>query len=251
MRRESATLAGKTAIVTGAAKRIGGAIALALSADGVNVVVHYHSSRGEAETLAAEIGGHGAKAWTLAADLGDAAEADRFFLRACELAGPVDILVNSASVFPRQTLGDMTAADLASSVQVNAWAPLVIARALAGQGRPGAIVNLLDTRIVHGDRVHAAYHLSKRMLFTLTRMMAIEYAPRIRVNAVAPGLILPPPGEDESYLQKMASSNPLQKVGEVTDVTEAVLFLLRSEFVTGQVVFVDGGFHLKGSVYGL
>jgi len=82
-------------------------------------------------------------------------------------------------------------------------------------------------------------------------MMALEFAPSIRVNAVAPGLILPPPGEDESYLQKMAAGVPLRRMGSVEEITAAVLFLLRSDFITGQVIFVDGGFHMKGSVYGL
>ena len=93
-------------------------------------------------------------------------------------------------------------------------------------------------------------HLSKRMLFTLTRMMALEFAPTIRVNAVAPGLILPPPGEDLSYLENLVSNNPLHRVGSVDGITDAVLFLLRSEFITGQVIFVDGGYHMKGCVHG-
>jgi hypothetical protein len=168
-----------------------------------------------------------------------------------QVAGPIDILVNSASVFPRNTLADVTWQDVAENMQVNAMAPLLLSRAFAAQGRSGAIVNLLDTRVVHYDRIHAAYHLSKRTLLTLTRMMALEFAPTVRVNAVAPGLILPPAGEDEAYVQKMVGGIPLQRIGKVEDVTEAILYLLRSEFVTGQVIFVDGGFHMKGSTYGL
>ncbi|MFW6158915.1 MAG: SDR family oxidoreductase, partial [Planctomycetota bacterium] len=118
------------------------------------------------------------------------------------------------------------------------------------QGRDGAIVNFLDTRVVAYDREHVAYHLSKRMLFSLTRMMALEFAPAVRVNAVAPGLILPPPGRDRAYLERLKSSNPLNRVGTLGQVTEAVLFLLGNEFVTGQVVFVDGGQHMNGRTYG-
>ena len=145
---------------------------------------------------------------------------------------------------------DFTLQDLEDNIQVNAISPLLIARSFAEQGCEGAIVNFLDTRITEYDNGHAAYHLSKRMLFTLTRMMALEFAPSIRVNAVAPGLILPPPGEDLSYLQKLAHTNPLNRIGSPESITDAVLFLLRSEFVTGQVIFVDGGYHMKGSVYG-
>ena len=104
--------------------------------------------------------------------------------------------------------------------------------------------------MVDYDRAHAAYHLSKRMLFTLTRMMALEFAPQIRVNAVAPGLILPPPGQDASFLERMASTNPLGRHGDASDVADAVLFLTGAGFVTGQVIYVDGGRHMKGAVYG-
>ena len=126
----------------------------------------------------------------------------------------------------------------------------MIARAFGAQGIEGVIVNFLDTRIEDYDRKHAAYHLSKRMLYTLTRMMAIEFAPLVRVNAVAPGLILPPPGKDESYLAQLAHTNPLGRYGDPSHIVEAVLFLVRNDFVTGQVVFVDGGRHLKGKMYG-
>jgi len=95
-----------------------------------------------------------------------------------------------------------------------------------------------------------AYHLSKRMLFALTRMMALEFAPRIRVNAVAPGLIIPPPGQDESFLQRLASTNPLGRHGDPADVADAVLYLVGAGFVTGQVIYVDGGRHMRGAVYG-
>jgi len=244
-------LSGKTALVTGAGKRLGRATATALASQGVSVVVHYQSSQAEAEQCAELVRSNGVKAWTLQADLSDPPAAAAVMDRAVELAGPVDILVNSASIFPRNTLADMTWKDVTDNMQVNAMAPFLIARGLAAQGRSGAVVNLLDTRVVHYDRVHAAYHLSKRALLTLTRMMALEFAPAVRVNAVAPGLILPPPGEDESYLQKLSASVPLQRVGNAGDITDAILYLLRSEYVTGQVLFVDGGFHMRGSVYGI
>ena len=145
---------------------------------------------------------------------------------------------------------DFSLKDLEDNVQVNAISPLLIGRSFAKQGCEGAVVNFLDTRITEYDSGHAAYHLSKRMLFTLTRMMALEFAPSVRVNAIAPGLILPPPGEDVLYLQKLAPTNPLNRIGSPESITDAVLFLLNSEFVTGQVIFVDGGYHIKGNVYG-
>ncbi len=244
-------LSGKTALITGGGKRLGRATALALAAEGVSVVIHYQTSAEAAAECADAARRLGVHAWTIQADLGDAEVCQGLLDQACNQAGPIDILVNNASIFPRNTLVEMTLLDVAENMQVNAMSPFLLSRSLAAQGRSGAIVNLLDTRVVHYDRVHAAYHLSKRMLLTLTRMMALEFAPSIRVNAVAPGLILPPPGEDESYLQKMAGNVPLQRIGSEEEITEAILFLLRSDFVTGQVIFVDGGFHMKGTVYGL
>jgi len=134
-------------------------------------------------------------------------------------------------------------------VQVHALAPLTLSRALAKQGRDGHIINMLDSRVTDYDRDHAAYHLSKRMLLTLTRMLAMELAPRIAVNGVAPGLILPPAGKDESYLRDLAHTNPMNRHGGVGDITDAVLYLLTSRFVTGQVMFVDGGRHMRGPLY--
>jgi len=247
---DGANLAGRTALVTGAAKRLGRATALALAREGADVVVHYGRSGAEAEAAAEEIRRLGRRAWTVRADLSDPAQAAGLVAGACEQAGPLDILVNSASIFPDGRLTDVSAEELALNVQVNAMAPLALGRAFAAQGRRGDIVNFLDARITDYDRDHAAYHLSKRMLADLTRMMALEFAPAVTVNAVAPGLILPPAGEDESYLDRLASTNPLGRHGDAEDVTRAVLFLLASDFVTGQVIFVDGGRHMRGRMYG-
>ena len=114
----------------------------------------------------------------------------------------------------------------------------------------GKIVNLLDSRIVGYDFPHAAYYLSKRLLAILTEMAALKFAPSISVNAVAPGLILPPPGKDQSYLQELSASVPLQRHGGPQDIVDALLYLLKSEFLTGQVIYVDGGRHLRESARG-
>ncbi len=244
------SLQGKTALVTGAGRRIGRAVALALAEQGVNVAVHFGQSGAAAAATAQEARRHGVQAWPLQADLADPSDAERLMPRAIEQAGPIDVLVNSASIFGPSSLMDFPLDELASHVQVNALAPLVLARAFARQGRPGDIVNFLDTRVTDYDQEHAAYHLSKRMLFTLTRMMALEFAPRVQVNAIAPGLVLPPPGKTAEHLKARVKDNPLQRHGDVEDVADAVLFLLRSDFVTGQVIFVDGGYHMKGNTYG-
>jgi len=242
-------LSGRTALVTGAAKRLGRATALALAEAGADVIVHYRGSSDAASETAGRIERAGRRAWTLQADLADAAQVDSLMKRAVDAAGGVDVLVNNASVFLPSGVLDFSADDLLADVQVNAVAPLLLCRAFAAQKRPGDIVNFLDCRIADYDRSHAAYHLSKRMLFSITRMLALELAPEIKVNAVAPGLVLPPAGEDESFLAARAYTNPLGRHGRVEDVTEAVLFFLRNRFVTGQVIYVDGGRHMKGCVY--
>ena len=242
-------MAGKTALVTGAAKRLGRAMAIALAHEGVNVVAHYHRSEGAATALRDELTALGVSSCLVQADLSDARQVEDLFPMAVEQAGPVDVLVNNASVFEEDTIWEATGDSLRRNLQIHSFAPLMLSRALAKQDRTAQIVNLLDTRVTVYDRKHVSYHLSKRMLLTLTRMLALELAPSITVNAIAPGLILPPAGEDESYLQKLAHCNPLNRYGDPVDVAEALLFLLRSRFITGQVIYVDGGYHMKGHMY--
>jgi pteridine reductase len=250
MTNDNPSLIGKTALVTGAARRLGRATALALAEVGADVIVHYNTHAAEAHSVADEIKALGRRAWTIQADLREAAQAESLMEQALHQAGAVDILINNASIFPSDTTLDLSSETLADAVAIHATAPLILSRRLAAQGRPGAIVNFLDSRVEDYDPTHASYHLSKGMLLTLTRMLAVELAPQIAVNAVAPGLILPPDGQDESYLRKLAGTNPLQRYGNPRDITDAVLFLLRSGFVTGQVIFVDGGRHLKGKTHG-
>lgn len=243
------SLAGRKALITGAAQRIGRAIALALAEQGVHVVVHHHRSEREAVALCDEIRKTGGSAWPVQGDLADADQAQRIFHDAVERAGGIDILINNASVFERDTLWDVTEESLAWNLRIHATSPLMLAREMAGQGATGHIVNLLDTRVTVYDREHASYHISKRVLLTLTRMLALELAPKICVNGIAPGLILPPVGQDQTYLEGLAYTNPLKRHGGPEDVVDAVLFLLRSRFVTGQILYIDGGYHMKGHVY--
>jgi pteridine reductase len=243
-------LEGSIALVTGAARRLGRAMALALAREGVSVIVHYRNSGEEARAVAREIEACGVRAWTVQGDLACAEGVETLWREAIDQAGPVDILVNNASIFEPSTLEDVTGEELDRNVQIHAMAPLQLARNFAAQAVPGVVVNLLDTRVVTHDRSHVAYHLSKQMLHSLTRLMALEFAPGVRVNAVAPGLVLPPPGEDEGYLTRLAADVPLRHHGAADDVAEAVVFLVRNTFVTGQVIFVDGGAHLKGHGHG-
>jgi hypothetical protein len=246
----SKTAQRQTALITGAAKRIGRATALALAKSGMNVIVHYATSKQEALQLVDEIRSIGSNAWPIGADLADSEQAQSLVARSLERAQTIDVVINNASVFPSSRLMDFTAEELDHNIQINAFSPLLISRAFAKSCKKGVIVNLLDSRIKTYDAEYAAYHISKRMFFTVTRMLAMELAPEIRVNGVAPGLVLPPAGEDLSYLEKRKHTNPLERYGDVAHLTHAIEFLIKNSFITGQVIYVDGGRHLKNATYG-
>ncbi len=246
----TANLTERTALVTGAARRIGRDIALALAGAGADVVVHCNQSVAEAEEVAAAIRALGRRGWVVQADLSDTERSCGLFAEARRAAGrAIDLLVNSASIFNEGRPCAVTPAEFQRNMAIHALTPLLLSQCVAAQRCRGDIINILDTRIHECDNEHAAYHLSKRALFTLTRMLAKELAPDIRVNGVAPGLVLPPPGRDQSYLKERAPLLPLQRHGDARDVSNAVLYLLNSPFVTGQVIYIDGGKHLRGSSY--
>lgn len=243
-------LEGATALITGGAKRLGAACVRMLAEEAAHVCIHYNTSADEASTLAAEVRAAGVRAETVQGDLGTPEGARKLFDDAVASIGPVDILINNASIFEDSTMLECTIEEVMANLNTNALAPFVLARAFAEQGRPGHVVNFLDTRVMDYDRTHYAYHLSKRLFHTITQTMALEFAPSIQVNAVAPGLILPPPGKDLRYLEELAHTNPLNRFGKAEDITEAVRYLLNTTFVTGQVLYVDGGRHMRGNVYG-
>jgi len=245
-------LTGQTALLTGAAKRIGRAIALALSEEGAKIILHYNRSVDEAGSLAAELRRKGGEAWTIQAALDDQPAVEDLWRRSRELAAgaTISILVNNASVFPSDSLESVDFEELERSLSINTAAPLQLSRLFAARDRPGCIVNLLDSRLGGYMKAHISYSLSKRMLFSLTRMMALEFAPRVRVNAVAPGMIVPPEGQSREDLQRLVERAPLGRWGEAEDVARAVLFLLCNDYLTGQVIYADGGAFLRENLYG-
>ena len=239
------SLEGRTALITGGARRIGRETALALAEQGVGIAIHYNRSEGEARRLAAEIELKGVKAWTVQADFRRPQEYQSLIARTRAVTGgSLDILINNASIFPAERLGELTWPGFSADLQVNAWVPLTLSRDFARGLARGGIINLHDTHLKGFDFQHSGYILSKHVLAELTRMMALELAPNVTVNAVAPGLILPPPGQDERYLKEHAHLLPLKKHGLPRDIAEAMIYLLQADFVTGQVIYVDGGRHL-------
>lgn len=242
-------LKGNTALVTGSAKRIGREIALELGDEGVNIIIHYLNSDEDAGSLSAELKKKGVKSWLLQADFSKGGY-EGFVERAVKLAGNIDILVNNASIFPRNDLFEATFDGLMENMKVNAWAPFVLIRDFARIMRRGRIVNMLDSRVSGYDWTHVEYILSKHVFSELTRMSAVQFAPDITVNGINPGLILPPPGKDESFLKKMARTVPLKRHGSAKEIAEAVKYLLKSEFLTGTVIDVDGGRHVMEYSHG-
>lgn len=244
-------LKGKTALVTGAAKRIGRAISVGLAEQGVNIVVHYDMSRKDARMLQNEIKELGVETWLVRADFHDPKSSSELIAQALERSGNLDILVNNASIFGVNPIDNVRLDDINVNMLINAWTPFLLSRDFAKRAEHGKIINLLDTRIAGYDFNHFAYSLTKKMLAILTECLALKLAPKITVNGIAPGLILPPEGKDVSYLEQKKGAVPLKAYGSVSDIVETVLFLLRSDFVTGQVIYVDGGAHLIKSVEGL
>ncbi len=236
-------LRGRKALVTGGAKRIGRQIALSLAGEGASVYIHYREAESEARELKAEVESKGVSAWLIQADFANGGY-EGLIERAASIAGGLDILVNNASIFPKSTLKDMTFDGLVSNIKVNAWAPFVLMRDMATIMKKGRVVNFLDSRLSGYDWAHAEYILSKHLFAAMTRMAAAEYAPDVVVNGVAPGLILPPPGKPMEYIERMKKTVPLKKHGSAHDISSAVVYLLKSEFLAGEVINVDGGRHL-------
>lgn len=239
-------LTGKVAVVTGGAVRVGRALTLALAGAGCHVFIHYGRSAGPAQQTEVEARQLGVEAHTFSANLAEVEETEGVIPAAVERFGRVDILVNSAAIFPEEDR--FTATDLAlwdRLFGVNLRAPFLLSRAFAAQvpaGGQGKIVNVLDARLRQPAPDHFVYRLTKGGVWQMTEMLAHELAPRITVNGVALGAILPPPGADRSYLDHLAETEvPLKRAGSAEIVAENMLHLLRNDFLTGVVIPIDGG----------
>ena len=240
-------LEGKVALVTGGAVRIGRALCLALAEQGASVAVHYGSSTEAALETVTAIRGMGGRAESFRADLRNIPATLDMIRQAMEQFGGLDILVNSAAVFHGVELGETTEAIWDEQFAVNLRAPFFLAQAFAalvGGERSGQIINIADWRGASPDPVCPAYSITKSGILSMTEALAIYLAPNIRVNAIAPGAVLPPPGADLNYLNEAAGKSPLGKVCALEQLADALLYIVTAESVTGQVIFVDGGRHL-------
>ena len=235
----------KNVLVTGAAKRLGRAIALDLAAAGWNVALHYNNS--DAEAVAREARGHGAKAAALKADLSQEPETAALVDRAAAAIGPLTALINSASIFENDDWQSATRASWDKHVEVNLRAPLVLSQAFAAQlpeGEQGSIINIIDQRVLKPTPQFLSYSLSKAGLYWLTTTLAQGMGPRIRVNAVGPGPVLRNERQSEADFARQRDATILGHGAEPADICAAVRYLLAAPAVTGQMIAVDGGQHL-------
>jgi len=235
------------ALVTGGAQRIGRAIVLALVERGFAVALQTWRSRAEADHLCGEIAGAGGRAVALTADLADHAAVTRLVPEAAAALGPVTLLVNNAAEFEPDEIGQLDRARFDHHFAVNLRAPIFLAEAFAAQlpaREHGAIVNLLDQRVYKPTPRFLSYGLTKSALHAATTMLAQGLAPRIRVNAVAPGPTLPSPRQDAQSFARQVGTLPLDRGPTPQDVAEAVLYLATARSVTGVTIAVDGGQHL-------
>jgi NAD(P)-dependent dehydrogenase (short-subunit alcohol dehydrogenase family) len=238
---------GPVALVTGAARRIGAAIARDLARNGWAVAIHYRASKEEAEALAREIEAAGGRTATIACDLAREAEVETLIPRAVEALGPLTCLINNASVFEMDKIDSVTRESWDRHIETNLRAPLVLSQAFARQlpeGMNGNIVNLLDQRVWKLTPYFLSYTVAKSALWTLTRTLALALAPRIRVNGIGPGPALPSERQSLEQFHHQQVAVPLQHGPELAEIAAAVRFILASPSMTGQMIALDGGEHL-------
>jgi pteridine reductase len=236
------------ALVTGGAVRVGRAITLGLADAGYDVVVNYRSSEGPAGEVAQILDEMGRRAWTVQGDLGDPATAGRLATAVREGPGRLDLLVNSAANFHPTEVLETDADEWDAVHHVNLRGPHLLVRACADLLRAsrGAVVNIADHMGIRPWVRYGSHSVAKAAIVHLTKVQALALAPEVRVNAVAPGLVLAPDDMDSEALDREISQIPLGRSGMPQDVAEAVLFLARAPFITGHLLVVDGGQTLRG-----
>jgi len=237
----------RAALVTGAAKRIGRAVAEDLAARGFAVAVHFHRSADDARQVVAAIEAGGGRAVALGADLARESEVAGLVARAAEAIGPIGVLVNNASSFDRDDALTATRASWDAHIEPNLRAPFVLIQDFARQlpaTAEGAVVNLLDQRVWNLTPYFTSYTVSKVGLWALTQSLALALAPRIRVNAIGPGPTLPSSRQSDAQFRDQCNRLPLRRGTTPAEICRAVYFLLASPAVTGQMVALDGGQHL-------
>jgi pteridine reductase len=240
-------LNGRIALVTGAGRRVGRAIATGLGRRGMHVAVHYNGSATGARETAAEIETAGGRATLFRADLSEPSAPATLVDEVAASLGGLDALVNSAAIMQRTPLATVTPAEWDAMFAINARAPFFAALAAGRQmaDRGGVIVNIADLAGLETWPAYIPHGLSKTVVVQMTRALAKTLAPAVRVNAVAPGVIMLPEGWEAETGERLRRTTPLKRLGSVNDVVGAVIYLLEADYVTGETIVVDGGRHIR------
>ncbi|MEA4812083.1 MAG: SDR family oxidoreductase [Anaerolineaceae bacterium] len=238
-------LKGKTALVTGSGIRLGRAIAKALAKQGCNLALHFNRSSAEAESLKKEINHFGGEYLLFQADLSQESEIKSLMMRISDSFDCLQILVNNAGIYPKGKGLEVDSKTLQEVFQLNLFSQIALIQAFAGQLPPpaeGRIVNISDSKVFKRGTDHFAYRLTKSAINEMTMQFALELAPRITVNAVAPGIMMPLAGNEDMDMQPVAERRiPLKRIGSPEMIAENVIHLLKQDFITGQIIRVDGG----------
>jgi NAD(P)-dependent dehydrogenase (short-subunit alcohol dehydrogenase family) len=237
----------RAALVTGGGRRIGRALALGLAEDGFAVAVHYHRSSAAAEAVAATIRANGGAALALGADLADEDAVCALLPQAERALGPVGCLVNSAAVFDDDTVATVTRESWDRHLAVNLRAPFVLIQEMAARlpaAAGGVVVNMLDQRVWSLTPYFVSYTVAKTGLWTLTQTMALALAPRIRVNGIGPGPVLPSSRQSPEHFLRQRAQMPLGRGTSPPEIVAAMRFILAAPSMTGQMIALDGGQHL-------
>ncbi len=231
-------------MITGGAKRIGQAISLMLSSLGYRIALHYHHSQDTALQTAAHIRKEKGVCELFACDLANEKETLNLIKDVHQKSPDLNVLINNASLFAPSGFLSSDLKLFNAHFAVNLRAPFILCSAFKAICKKGQIINILDTNIVKNKTSHIAYLLTKKSLADMTKLAAVAFAPEIRVNGIAPGLILSPKNETDAYLDRRAREIPLQRKGDVSYIAWSVKFLLENDYLTGQFIFNDGGEHL-------
>jgi len=232
----------KAALITGGVNRIGKAIGLFLARKGYHIAIHHQKS--DPASLIREIEKSGVKAIPFQADLNNESKMEKLIPEVLKCFPKLEILVNNASIFEPGDFKDIDFLLLNQFLNIHFKAPFILSRDFYKHLKAGNIINMVDAKITHHQHKFSTYLLSKKILMAYTEMAAIEFGPQMRINAIAPGAILPPPGKDESYLKERARETVLKKTGSEENIIQAVDFLIENTFITGQCLYIDGGTHL-------
>ena len=236
----------KVALITGSAVRLGREIAHHLANKGWDVALHYRTSTKDVTDFEAELKSSfpDLRFCTFQADLGVIDQTQTLIKHVIERFSQLDLLINSASVFEPSSFKETSADSLVRHSQVNLVSPFILMRDFANSAENGQIINIVDTRITKNKSDYLSYSLSKKSLWELTKMSALELAPHFRVNAIAPGAILAPADKDQQYLEKIADLTPMKTPSGVISILKSIDYIIGNEDLTGQLIFCDGGAQL-------